>query len=445
MGAVHRSVAIILFSLINIGAFSQGETLKAYKLENLEDSVTIDSIHIRKNWMTWDVIIKSELLFGEGDRVSKGMVDTSMQRVWNIGNFAEVDYTIQETERGNTIDILALDGVQFYPIITIDHSSEDDFKYELGYGDDNFLGSNSKLRIKWLKDPTGVAWNFHLGLPRQLLYKNMTAAVGYINGTDAKQFVERNITTVDDQRTAEYVYTMLAPYRKSEFYVELGNPWHLDYRYRFSPDLSVSYKHHVIDHSLADQEDLDLGIVVPEMTYDLLEFRISESIGTIDRQRHRLNGYNASASYTWDMGLKGTNGFHTLNLSAAYHKMLNSIVQLSGWARTAITSADDQYKLIMGSGDVIGLRYGELYGKKTYAVYAGSHFTWVNTKWVTLENAYFVNFGNGADHYSDLLFHTPKASVGTFFEIRFPVFPIAFFRFTFMYAGPGTEWFKFNM
>ncbi len=441
---LNKAIIFPFLAIFLVNGYAQDEK-KVITLENTEDSVTIHTINIKKNWMTWDLIIKNELLFREGEKVSKGMIDTSMQKIWNIGNFADVDYTITETEEGNEMEIRALDGVQFYPIITIDHSSENDFMYELGYGDDNFLGSNSNLRIKWLKIPTGVAWNFHLALPRQLLYKNMTAAIGYNRGTDAKQYVERIITTENDVKKASYNYVMLAPYRKTEYYLELGNPWHEDYSYRFSPNVSFYLKHHEIDHDLLSPEELELNIQVPEKEYNFLEMKIFESIGTVDRKRHRKNGYHASAEYTWNMGLKGTDGFHTLNLSGEYHKTLTKLIQLSGWIRTGITSTDDQYKLIMGSGDVIGLRYGELYGKKTYAAYAGSHFTWVNTKWFTLENAYFVNAGNGADTYSGLFSTAPKASVGTFFEIRFPVFPIAFFRFTFMYAGPGTEWFKFNM
>lgn len=435
---------VLALFLVMYPTYAQ-ESSESEKLQNQTDSVKIDHINIVKNWMTWDVIIKNELLFKEGDLVSKGQIDTSIQLIWNIGNFAQVDYNIKKTETGNDFQITALDGVQFYPIITIDHSSENDFKYELGYGDDNFLGSNSNLRVKWLKIPTGVAWDFYLALPRQLLYKNMTAAFGYTRGTDAKEYVERTINTIDGHRTAEYSYLMMAPYRKSEVYIELGNPWHLDYEYRFSPNLYLSYKHHSVDHSLLSPEALNLGIQVPEATYDFLEMKVSESIGTIDHQRHRLNGYTASIDYTFDMGLKGTQSFHSINMEGAYHKTLNKTVQLSTWVRTGYTTADNQYKKIMGSGDVIGLRYGELYGQTYYAAYAGTHFTWFNTKWVTLENAYFVNFGNGADNYALLFSNKPKASVGTFFELRFPVFPIAFFRFTFMYAGPGTEWFKFNM
>jgi hypothetical protein len=83
--------------------------------QNPEDSVKIEKIEISRNWMTWDRVIKNELLFGEGPE-------------------------------GTVIRIEALDALQIYPVMSIDHSSENDYHYRLGVGDENFLGSNSELK-----------------------------------------------------------------------------------------------------------------------------------------------------------------------------------------------------------------------------------------------------------------------------------------------------------
>ena len=146
-----------------------------------------------------------------------------------------------------------------------------------------------------------------------------------------------------------------------------------------------------------------------------------------------------------NLGLQETLSFHALNVEGEYHNTFNDLIQASFWARTGYTTADDHYRFIKGSSDVLGLRTGEIFGKSYYSAYAGGHFTWLNTKWIALENAYFVNFGNGADDYASLFSDTPKTAVGTYLEITFPIAPIAVFRFTFMYAGPGSEWFKFNL
>ncbi|MDX2430789.1 MAG: hypothetical protein QNK35_07640, partial [Bacteroides sp.] len=106
--------------------------------------------------------------------MSYGEIDTSMNNVWNIGNFANVDYVINEGPDGNVMVIEALDGLQIYPVMAIDYSSENDYNYRLGIGDENFLGSNSEIKVVWIKKPTGASWDFRFKLPRQLMYKNMT-------------------------------------------------------------------------------------------------------------------------------------------------------------------------------------------------------------------------------------------------------------------------------
>ena len=409
------------------------------------DSIRLDSIEISRNWMTWDRIIKKELLFEEGDWVRYGEIDTSMNKVWNMGNFANVDYVIEEGPDGNVIKIEALDALQIYPVMSIDHSSEEDYNYRLGIGDENFLGSNSELKIVWDKKPTGATWDFRFKLPRQLMYKNMTVEFGSKVGLDKRIFYERQITEVNGKKEAEYVTLMIAPYHKLDIYSIIGNPWHLDYRYRFSPDLALRFMIDEYDHSLLSEEELDLGVHVEDGTYKFLDIQVSESIGTVDMQRHRKNGYTAAVSYDFHLGLEGTTSFHTFNLSGEYHKTLSPMVQLSSELRTGYTTTKDQYRFIKGSSDVLGIRTGEIYGQIFYSAYAGTHFTWFNSKWLSLENAYFLNWGNGADTYRSLLSNKQKFSVGSSFEFRIPMVSWINFKLTFMYAGPGGEWFKFNM
>lgn len=413
--------------------------------QNPADSIRIDSIAISRNWMTWNRIIKKELLFKEGDWVRYGEIDTSMNKVWNMGNFANVDYIIEEKPEGNIIKIEAFDALQIYPVMSIDYSSEEDYNYRLGIGDENFLGSNSEVKIVWDKRPTGATWDFRFKLPRQLMYKNMTVEFGTKVGQDKKIFYERDITEVDGKKEAEYIKLMIAAYHKFDIYTRIGNPWHLDYRYRFSPDLGLRYMNDAYDHTLLSEEELELGVEVEDETYRLLDIQISESIGTVDKQRHRKNGYSAAASYDYYVGLKGSTSFHAFNLSGEYHKILSPLVQLSSWLRTGYTTAKDQYRFIKGSSDVLGMRLGEIYGKSFYSAYAGTHFTWINSKWLSLENAYFVNWGNGAEAYPDLFTSKQKFSVGSFLDFVCPVVPWITLRLTFMYAGPGGEWFKFNL
>ena len=431
--------------LLLSGSGLKGQNTDATGALQAGDSIRIDRIDIERNWMTWDRIILNELLFEEGDWVRYGAIDTSMNKVWNIGNFANVDYSIEEGPDGTLMIIEALDALQIYPVLSIDHSSEEDFNYRLGFGDENFLGSNSELKIVWDKKPTGATWDFRFKLPRQLMYKNMTVEFGTKVGLDTKIFYDREITEVDGKKEAEYLARMIAPYHKLDIFTTIGSPWHLDYKYRFSPDLTLRFMNDVYASTLLSQEHLELGVHVENITYRFFNIQVGESIGTVDKQRHRKNGYTIKGSYGYYAGLLGTKSHHVFNLEGEYHRSFSPLFQISTWLRTGYTTADNQYRFIKGSSDVLGLRTGEIYGKCYYSAYAGTHFTWLNSKWLSLENAYFLNFGNGADNYSELLGSRQKFSVGTFLEIRIPVVSWIAFRFTFMYAGPGSEWFKFNM
>lgn len=443
MPIFQKSIKTLI--LLFFAASLMGQPVENASLKNAADSILIWKIEIEKNWITWDRIIKNELLFEEGDWVRIGQIDTSMNKVWNIGNFANVEYTLAAGPKGDTLKIQALDAVKFYPLISIDHSSENDYKYRLGAGDDNFLGSNAKLKVAWEKTPIAVKWDFSLGIPRQLMYKNMTAKIGFAKGNETKVFLDRVITDINGKKEASYNTLMMAPYDKTEFYAEIGNPWHQDYHYRFSPNLSLRFNQHTINHSILSQEDLDLAVHVPYEEYTFLKIGFSESIGTVNSKRHRFDGYTAQLAYDLNLGFRGTDNFHSITAEGEYHKSFNEIIQGSFWARTGYTTADDHYRFIKGSSDVLGLRTGEIFGKAYYSAYAGTHFTWLNTKWIALENAYFINFGNGAEDYGTLFSDTPKAAAGTYLEITFPIAPLAAFRFTFMYAGPGSEWFKFNL
>jgi len=414
-------------------------------VNNQTKEVKIDKIEISKNWISRDFVIKKELLFEEGDTVTFGQIDASITNVWNIGNFSDVHYSIIQKPEGNTLELTAHDAVKFYPALAVDHSSKNDYQYVLGYGDGNFLGTNVGVNALWDKKPTGTSWVFNIAIPRQLLYKNMTAQFGFNKGEDTKVFLEREVNEENGKKHADYKTLMLAPYHKLSFNAIIGNPWHLDYEYKFTPNFSLSYSQHQVDHSLVENEDFTQGITVPEKEYTYLGIGISESVGIINIERHRKDGYRASASYNVNVGLMGTKSFHGFGLGAEYHKIFSKLIQFSARANTGLTTASDQYKFIMGPGDVLGLRYGELFGKKSYSAYAGSHFTWINNKWISVENAYFLNWGAADDSYSKLFTKVPTASIGTFIEFRLPIAPIVAFRLTFMYAGVGTEWFKFNM
>ena len=415
------------------------------ELQHAPDSVHIDRIEMKRNWMTWDLIIKRELGFNAGQRISFGQIDTAMQKIWNIGNFASVAYSLREVEGDTVMIITALDAVKFYPNIGVDHSSKDDYRYQLGISDGNFLGSNSQMSFSWVSQPLGTSWNFRLNIPRQLLYKNMTLGFGFSSGHQVKRYLERQFVydAAGSVESVEYVPLMLAPHDHVAISANIGNPWHRDYEYRFSPDLGISYGKYDGRPDLLDGGEYDSELVLDSFHHQYLSIGVSESIGMINRRRRRLDGYMIHAGYGASIGLSPeTRGFHSVHLGAQYHNTLTNLLQLTAKFRTGYTTAEDPYKFIRGSGDVLGLRPGEIYGKATYSAYLGAHFTWIDRTLLALENAYFINWGSGHDRYFQLYTRRPFMAVGSSFVFQVPAAPFLQLRMTFMYAGPGTEWFK---
>jgi outer membrane protein assembly factor BamA len=409
------------------------------------DSVRIDRIEMKRNWMTWDMIIRREMDFRPGDRVSFGQIDTTIQKIWNIGNFANVAYTLTEVDGDTVMTIKALDAVKFFPLIGVDHSSKDDYSYQLGFVDSNFLGSNSNMSFSWVRQPLGTSWNFSLRLPRQLLYKNMTLGFGFSSGHTVQRYLEREFIydTGGKVESVEYVPLMLAPHDKLEFRTSIGNPWHLDYRYRFSPDLGISYQKYDFNSELLELGEEDGDVLLDPFHHQFLSVWVSESVGLINHRRRRKDGYQLGASYGVGIGLTPETPTHySLGFSAQYHKIFTRLFQLSSWYRTGYTSAGDPYKFAGGSGNVLGLRSGEIHGSVYYSAYLGGHFTWLDRPWLTVENAYFFNWGQGEDRYWQLFTERPFMAVGSSVVVQVPTAPFLVINFTFMYAGPGTEWFK---
>ena len=438
-------ISLIISTLIQLATANNG-----FSQENGRQEYTkIDSIDIQKNWISWNRVILNELGFELGDTVSTGQLDTAMMKVWNIGNFVDVEYKIvTDSTNKNTLEITARDAIRFYPLIGIDYSSGNDYNINLGLGDENFLGSNIKLSAAIGLSNIGNSFDFRIRLPRQLLYKNMTFSVGFIKGRETRQRLEKEIFYNTGNKVDSVVYNtlMLSPFNKMEIYGNIGNPWHLDYKYRFSPNLSWHYARHTTNLSLLE-DSTDLQYVPEPYDFQILSFSVDESIGTMNWKRHRKNGYVISAGFDYSFGLnKETPSWYSLSLSGEYSKIFNPILQLATWFRTAYTNAaHPAYVIMQGSSAVLGLRQGEIYGNAYYAAYMGAHFTWINKRWLSIENAYFLNFGAGSEKYFALYATKPKWAVGSSFRFQLPLAPLIAFKVTLMYAGPGSEWFKFNI
>lgn len=81
--------------------FLQGWIIGFAQETDTINSWQTDSIQIKKNWRTRDKIILRELQFNQGETIDKNCLNNSINQIWNIGNFAQVDYLLDTLANGN--------------------------------------------------------------------------------------------------------------------------------------------------------------------------------------------------------------------------------------------------------------------------------------------------------------------------------------------------------
>jgi outer membrane protein assembly factor BamA len=141
----------------------------------------------------------SELDFKEGDLVTKGVIDSSMIKVYNIGNFARVEYDIDTLENGkNLITITAKDALTIVPILSFSGSRED-WQLGMGFSDNNFLGRNIRLNIEGTIGTRDRNFRLRFNIPRQLMYKNMSVGGGALYGNSRDYIIEDGEKTFSTQ------------------------------------------------------------------------------------------------------------------------------------------------------------------------------------------------------------------------------------------------------
>ncbi|MCF6359070.1 MAG: hypothetical protein L3J54_14830, partial [Draconibacterium sp.] len=258
-----RTVLLLILLLQNwiIGFAQETDNINSWR---------IDSIQINKNWRTRDKIIMRELQFNQGETIDKNCLDNSINQIWNIGNFAQVDYTLDTLSNGNyLLNVNAKDAFTLLPILSFSGSRED-YNLALGIKDNNFLGRNISLTLAGNLGTSQKDYNVEIGIPRQLLYKNMTLSFRALSGSG------NNFRYNGDYKVSAVAY------RKKQFSGSIGNPFHTDYEYTFSPNLSCNLFQHKTDTTLINTD-------VPfadnyEINY--LSLSLGESFGLINRKRH---------------------------------------------------------------------------------------------------------------------------------------------------------------
>jgi outer membrane protein assembly factor BamA len=412
---------ICILILSSASMYAQDKSVKSFQGR-------IDSISIRRNWRTRDNIIMQELEIKPGDVVNSGQIDNSISRIWNIGNFARVNYRIDTLENGTIVlNITAQDALTIMPNFSFSGNSKE-YVMTLGVNDNNFLGRNINLGLAGSFGTNVKYGNINIGIPRQLLYRNMTLSGGFSYGTS------QNFRYSDGAIISGVAYR----YRNASLFI--GNPYHTDYKYTFSPNLAISYFNHKTDSSLLDPGITNGG------NYDVsyLTLSTSESVGIINHVRHQQNGYLITAGLGYGIGLNGESmGYFSFGISCNYSKLFNRFLQFdAGISHGYTTSSFPSLISYLGPGQVKGILTGERSGKAIIHANTALRITYVNSDWFAIEQSFFLNGGNASDIYGNLFTTTPLYSAGTRIRLMIPMVPWLAINFYYAVMDTGKQWYS---
>ncbi|MCG8524727.1 MAG: hypothetical protein MI744_21175, partial [Pseudomonadales bacterium] len=304
--------------------------------------------------------------------------------------------------------------------------NSDEKNVYMGFSDDNVLGRNIELDLQGNIGTYKSNYSAQISLPRQLLYKNMTLSFQLSSGTG------NNYRYNNDEKISAVAY------RTKQFSGSIGNPWHTDYEYTFSPNFSWNLFQHKTDTSLIDTD----VPIVEDYNVKYLALSVGESVGLINRHRHQKDGYLLSAGYGIGIGLdKDSPTYHSFGFGASYFKTFNDVVEFASSFSTGYTTTTTASLIhYLSSGHIKGLINGQESGQGYYNGRVTGSFTYLYTNWFALEHSIYTHFGKADDQYFNIYKHVPRASVGTGIKVWTPMVPWLSVNVHFTYLKGNSNW-----
>ena len=393
-------------------------------------SFRIDSVSIHKNWRTRERIIIQELDIKPGDVVTARQLNNSISRIWNIGNFVRVNYRIDTLQNGKIVlNVTAQDAVTIMPNFSF-NGNRDEYVLTLGVNDNNLLGRNINLGVAGTFGTNARYGNLNIGIPRQLLYRNMTLNGGFNYGASRNFRYDNGLVSSG------------VAYRYNNISLFVGNPYHTDYKYTFSPNLAISYFNHKTDSTLLDPDIQEWDSY--EVNY--LSISTSESVGLINHIRHQADGYLVTAGMGYGIGLNNeSRGYFSLGVTAKYSKLLNRFLQIDADFSTGYTTIDLPSLIsYLGPGQVKGILTGEKSGKSIWHGNTAALITYINRNWFAVEQSFFLNAGNADNKYCNLFTTPPLLSAGSRLRFMIPMVPWLAINFYYAYRGSDRHWYSMD-
>lgn len=163
------------FLLVNISDVyvNNDGTLRIHINEGKVEKVTVVG-----NEKTKDYVIKRELRFMEGQPFNKFLANRSMERLYNLGYFEDVNMRLLPGLNAHTVNVEIGVIEQKTGIITVGagYSKSDGFVGVIEVGETNFRGTGDKVNLHWEFGGSGKGKNYQVSYTKPWINKNGDSA-----------------------------------------------------------------------------------------------------------------------------------------------------------------------------------------------------------------------------------------------------------------------------
>lgn len=144
----------------------------------------IEDIVLKGNKKTKDYVIERELRFKRGDIFNKFLAQRSLERLYNLGYFEDVNVRLLPGKQAHTV-VVEIDLIeQKTGVITVGagYSKSDGFVGILEFGENNFRGTGDKINVHWEFGGSGKGKNYQISYTRPWLDdKGTSLSASYYN------------------------------------------------------------------------------------------------------------------------------------------------------------------------------------------------------------------------------------------------------------------------
>lgn len=392
----------------------------------------IDRVEITGNWKTGDSIIRSELLFREGDDVSTDLLEDSIQRILNLNYFYEIDWGLYRDSEHTVMEIRVQERWTTFPVI---YFSIDDSRTHLMFGafDSNLAGLGFALMATY----SGYFYYNDLILHNFLATYSHSRIGGTPVAVAAEGGVENRYSYVSDSRSR--IRTDAFSFRS--IYGLANVSWTMDNGTEFSLSGGYSNDHH--ESRLPKDEGFSGRDFVENMV------TIGGGIGfkQVDRYDQRRDGFQADFDLTGRIPLSGHEqiSFNAAGELKFFKVFAADWLHLSSRLSLDYSSASSpEYQIHRG----YYLRGGDSKEYFSPFVFGGSiefGVAPVRENWLFMELVGIFDIAWGGSDFSDTFNQVPMLRAGPGIRLSWPPLAGMFFSLDYVWNEKGEPSFVIGM